>query len=358
MTDAAGRDNARVEASEVQRIAHSAAASISQDGADFGELMSLRRKIYTNTEKGHVLIDENRIQSLINGLEQIRSTDLSNRDDDLDYLRIAISTEIQNLIKLLRAQGDLARQNKLKETKGEKQRSEASDEPGNRGEPSSDHNGAEPARSNQLGLGQEEEALTTRNYADEERSRSEQQNSRRVNGDQAVPYNQPSPDQGNEQCNYYGGGYDEVDYPDVLLDIPNVSVDEISLDVSNIRAHVSLDAQVASLVNITAGVDASIDDVNLRICGVRASALLIVRLHNVRDILESALSAIVENPMLINRLLDTVDNTVSTVGGVANRVVQPGGVLSRAVDSLGRTVVQTVDKAGNIVEHVVASGDD
>jgi hypothetical protein len=271
------------------------------------------------------------------------------------------------LIKRLQAQEDLAREIKQKETKGEERRSRDKVQPGDRGEPDTGRNGAERTRSDQSEPDQdeeeeeeeeEEEAGTSGNHADEEEDTSGQQVSRRDSGGgQAVPYNQPPPRQGNEQRNYYGGSYDEVDHPDVLLDIPNVSVDEISLDVNNIRAHVSLDAQVAKLVNITAGVDASIDDVNLRICGVRANALLIVRLDNVRDILDSALSAIAENPMLINRLLDTVDNTVGTVGGVANRVVQPGGVLSRAVDSLGRTVVQTVDKAGNVVEHVVENGE-
>jgi hypothetical protein len=144
------------------------------------------------------------------------------------------------------------------------------------------------------------------------------------------------------------------DHPDVLLDIPNVSVEEISLDVRNIRAHVALEAKIANLVQLSVGVDASIDDVNLSIRGVRANALLIVRLHNVRKIVDKVLSSIVKNPMLINRLLDTADRAVGTVGGVLHTVVQPGGVLTQAVDSLGRTVVQTVDKAGNIVEHITS----
>jgi hypothetical protein len=73
--------------------------------------------------------------------------------------------------------------------------------------------------------------------------------------------------------------------PDVLLDIPNVSVDEIKLDVENLQAHVSLDARVANLVRITAGVDASIDKVHLEIKGVQATALLIVRLMRKPDTL-------------------------------------------------------------------------
>jgi hypothetical protein len=146
----------------------------------------------------------------------------------------------------------------------------------------------------------------------------------------------------------------EGDRPDVLLDIPNVSVDEISLDVRNVRAHVSLEAKVAKLVHLGVGVDASIDDVNLSILGVKAQALLVVRLHNVRRIVDKVLTSIVQNPRLINRLFGTVDNVVRNVDEIVDTTLQPGGVLEQTVDTLGRTINRTVDKAGNIVEKVIA----
>jgi hypothetical protein len=142
--------------------------------------------------------------------------------------------------------------------------------------------------------------------------------------------------------------------PDVILDIPNISVDEISLDVFNVRAHISLEAKVAELVQINAGVDASIDNVNLTIRNVRANALLLVHLDNVREILDHALTAIAENPILIERLLDTVDTTVDTVGGIGKKILKPGGIVSRTVNMLGETIDHVVDTAGNIVEKVVA----
>jgi hypothetical protein len=143
------------------------------------------------------------------------------------------------------------------------------------------------------------------------------------------------------------------DRPDVLLDIPNLSVDEITLDVQNLQAHVSLDARVANLVKITAGVDASIDKVNLSIKGVQASVLLIVRLENVREIITKTLDTLNNNPELVDRLLQTVDNTVGTVGSVANTALQPGGVVSQTVNSLGQTVTRVVDRTGNLVERTV-----
>ncbi|RYZ41235.1 MAG: hypothetical protein EOP49_29035 [Sphingobacteriales bacterium] len=140
------------------------------------------------------------------------------------------------------------------------------------------------------------------------------------------------------------------DQPDVLLDVPTLSVDEITLDVQNLQAHLSLDARVASLVKLTAGVDVSIEKVNLTIKGVDASALLVVRLDNVRAIIERTLTTLENNPQIVDRLLESVDNTVNTVGGVANTALLPGGVISQTVNTLGQTVQRTVDATGNIVE--------
>lgn len=161
------------------------------------------------------------------------------------------------------------------------------------------------------------------------------------------------------------------DQPDVLLDIPNVSVDEITVEVDKLKANLSLDAKVANLVSLSAGVDLSVDKVMITIKGVQASALLIVRLDNVRAIIEKTLETLDRNPQIVDKLLSTVDNTVNTVGGVANTALQPGGVvsqtvgtvgqiantalqpggvISQTVNTLGQTVQRTVDATGNIVE--------
>ena len=138
--------------------------------------------------------------------------------------------------------------------------------------------------------------------------------------------------------------------PDVLLDVPNLSVDEINLEVENLRAKVSLDARLANLLQLTAGADVGIDKVKLTIKGVRAEVLLKVRLDNVNSIIDRTLTTIDRNPQILERLLTTVDNTVGTVGGIANTALQPGGVLSQTVNTLGQTVQRTLDTTGNIVE--------
>lgn len=141
--------------------------------------------------------------------------------------------------------------------------------------------------------------------------------------------------------------------PDVLLDVPNLSVEEITLEVENLRAKVSLDARLANLLQLSAGADVGIDKVKLTIKGVRAEVLLKVKLDNVAAIIDRTLTTIDRNPQILERLLTSVDNAVGTVGSVANTALQPGGVLSQTVNALGQTVQRTLDTTGNIVERTL-----
>ncbi|HYD39002.1 MAG TPA: hypothetical protein VEA60_15390 [Allosphingosinicella sp.] len=166
------------------------------------------------------------------------------------------------------------------------------------------------------------------------------------------------------------------DQPDVLLDIPNLSVDEINLEVNNLQVHIALDARLANLLKLTAGADASIDQVKIGIKGVQATATLVVRLDNVRAIIERTLQTLDNNPQLVSQLLSTVDNTVNTVGGVAdNAVGTVGGIagtalrngelldlaasgltaVSQTVNASGQTVRTVRDRAGQLLEVVTDS---
>jgi hypothetical protein len=161
--------------------------------------------------------------------------------------------------------------------------------------------------------------------------------------------------------------------PDVLLDIPNLSVDEVTLEVDNLQAHIALDARLGTMLKLTAGADAGIDKVKLTIKGVQATATLVVRLDNVRAIIERVLQTVDNNPQLVAGLLSTVDNTVNTVGGVANNAVGTvGGIAGSAlrtgqvfdlaksglslvgqtVNSAGQTVRQLRDPSGRLLEVV------
>ena len=61
---------------------------------------------------------------------------------------------------------------------------------------------------------------------------------------------------------------------DVLLNVEELEVDKIKLTVKGLRAHVSVLAELASLVNLQVGVDARLNEVKLEIDGVRAKVLL------------------------------------------------------------------------------------
>src|ERR687894_64282 len=90
--------------------------------------------------------------------------------------------------------------------------------------------------------------------------------------------------------------------PDVLLDVSELEVDRINLEVEDLRAHVSILAELANLLSLSVGVDARLDRVKLEIEGVEAKVLLKVRLEHVRAILEKALDTIGEHPEILRIL--------------------------------------------------------
>jgi hypothetical protein len=98
--------------------------------------------------------------------------------------------------------------------------------------------------------------------------------------------------------------------PDVLLDVSELEVDRINLEVDDLRAHVSILAEVANLLNLSVGVDARLARVKLEIEGVEAKVLLKVRLKHVRAILEKALDTIAEQPEILRILSQSLSSVV------------------------------------------------
>ena len=143
---------------------------------------------------------------------------------------------------------------------------------------------------------------------------------------------------------------------DVVLDVPNVSVEEIILQVDGVRAHVSLDARVAKLVQLSVGADVAIERVHLGIRGVQAEAHLRVDLDNVATIVDRVLTTIDRNPQIIAGLLQTLETTVATVGSVANTALQPGGVVSEAVRTVGGVATTALQPGGVVSEALQTVG--
>jgi hypothetical protein len=98
---------------------------------------------------------------------------------------------------------------------------------------------------------------------------------------------------------------------DVLLDVSELEVDRIKLTVKDLRAHVSVLAELASLLNLQVGVDARLDEVELEIEGVRAKVLLKVRLDDIRAILKEALETVAEHPQILRILTRALDEVVT-----------------------------------------------
>src|SRR5688500_9489163 len=121
---------------------------------------------------------------------------------------------------------------------------------------------------------------------------------------------------------------------DVVLEIPELTVDSIRLRVEGLTAHLALDARVANLVMVTAGADVTIDQVDLQIDGVVAEAYAYIDLDNVAGIVDRALTTLEQNPEIITSILSVVDSAVGTVGGVAGAALRPGGVVDQAVGAV------------------------
>jgi pyruvate/2-oxoglutarate dehydrogenase complex dihydrolipoamide acyltransferase (E2) component len=100
--------------------------------------------------------------------------------------------------------------------------------------------------------------------------------------------------------------------PDVQLDIPNLSVEELGLEVEDLQARVSFHAELADLVKINVGLDAELGEVKLKVKGVKAQAQLKARLDNVRAIFSEVLSSLQHSPQFFRQALESANQTTET----------------------------------------------
>src|SRR5919106_874999 len=100
-------------------------------------------------------------------------------------------------------------------------------------------------------------------------------------------------------------------------DVAELRVDEISLEVDDLRARVSLRADVLELLKLHVGVEAELGRVQLTIKGVEAEVLLKVRLDNVARIIDRVLTTIDDNPDIVERLIEQVGETAEEAVGSA-----------------------------------------
>ncbi|MGW8742332.1 hypothetical protein [Streptomyces sp. NPDC055794] len=142
--------------------------------------------------------------------------------------------------------------------------------------------------------------------------------------------------------------------PDVLLDVPDLHVEEISLHVENLQARVSLNAEVLDLLKLNVGADVSLGRVELDIKGVQAQALLKVRLGNVAEMVGRVLSTVDAHPQILEQLTSGLDSAAESLGSGAGRVAgelaEGAGDAVRGVgESAGEAVREVGDGAGEVV---------
>ncbi len=90
------------------------------------------------------------------------------------------------------------------------------------------------------------------------------------------------------------------DDTDVVLDIPVLNVEELDLEVEELRAHVSARAELAGFLNIDIGVSAYVDKVKLHVKGIEAQVQLKVKLERILGSVDRALEAIDNNPQILD----------------------------------------------------------
>ena len=102
---------------------------------------------------------------------------------------------------------------------------------------------------------------------------------------------------------------ESVGDPDILLDIPALSVEEIDLEVEDLKVRLSIQAELADLVKIKVGLDAELGEAKLVIKGVEAQAQLKARLDNVRAIFSEVLASLQHNPQFFRQPLGQAEET-------------------------------------------------
>jgi hypothetical protein len=102
---------------------------------------------------------------------------------------------------------------------------------------------------------------------------------------------------------------------DVVLEIPELSIDSLGLTVSNVRANVALTANAMNFVTINAGVDVGIKQVQLGLVGVFAEAYLYVDLDNVARIVGRVVQTLDRNPQILTQVLKTVETAATSIAG-------------------------------------------
>ena len=150
--------------------------------------------------------------------------------------------------------------------------------------------------------------------------------------------------------------------PDVLLDVPVLGVEELHLEVENLKARISVQAELADMVKLNVGVDVDLGKVKLDLKGLDAQVLLKVRLDNIRAVLGQALEAIDRDPSILDRLTAETNRKDREPGDDgrprdgAGSVGEAEQTVRRTVDEKGNAPRTVLDGSGDVVEESASGG--
>ena len=141
---------------------------------------------------------------------------------------------------------------------------------------------------------------------------------------------------------------ESVGDPDLQLDVPALSVEEIELEVEDLQIHLSIQAELADLVKIKVGLDAELGELKLGIKGVQAEAQLKARLDNVRAIFGEVLASLQHSPRFFRQPSDTgvVEETDDASNSPAQKVGERPGQPEATAAAARRARKLGVDLSG------------
>lgn len=146
--------------------------------------------------------------------------------------------------------------------------------------------------------------------------------------------------------------------PDVYLNVPELHVGRIELDVERLQADLNLNAKVAGLVQVNAGVQVSVEKINITIADVDVNLELVVRLGHLVDIVERVFESLDLNPLLlglINNVTNLVGDVIGAVDGLLGSITQGGKTLNFLVDNLGNIVQEVAGGATGALSQIIGN---
>lgn len=149
---------------------------------------------------------------------------------------------------------------------------------------------------------------------------------------------------------------------DVTLEVPTLNIEELDLEVEELRAHISARAELVDFLNIGVGVDVYLDNVKLQVQGLEAQLQLKVKLERILGTIDRALDVMANDQRRPRGLRGVSDRTEEGAGEASDaagqRAIDDGTIIGLARDESGNLVEGELDDGGNVVEAEESGGED